>query len=240
MVTLHGWTLPEIHAIARSAALSNRWLVSDFAVRYEAAWDGIIDEILGSQSPPSRHDLQAAGKGAVSRGMLKDFCHTYGVAERDLTAGIGSAPRFAAYWFERGRDDFAERGAERIALAQVLAALPPKHVRTLQTLAAVPDLQSAAEAAGISRGTFKQRVIEARRAFERLWYSPETPPSGKRRPRRYSPSEWNESRKAPCGTHAAYKRHKGSGDECSDPEGCREAYLRDERERKQAARERAA
>lgn len=228
---LHGWTLAELHSLAVSSALSNRWLVSDFQVRYEAAWDGITDSILSAESPPSRRDLQAAGKGAVSRSMLKDFCHTYGVADRDLTAGIGSAPRFAAYWFERHVDGFAERVAERVAVGQVMAALPEKHARTLETLAAVTDYQAAADAAGISRKAFAFRAQQAARAFEALWYSPETPPSARRRPRRYSPSGWNESRKAQCGTAGAYERHRSSGDRCGNPEACRAAYLERERER---------
>jgi len=229
---LHGWTLPEIHALARSAALSNRWLVSDFAVRYEAAWDGIVDELLAAQSPPSRHDLQAAGKGAVSRGMLKDFCHTYGVADRDLTAGIGSAPRFAAYWFERDGEGFAERVTERIALGQVMAALGARHAGFLEALAAAPDTRSAAEALGIPRGSLSMYVSQARDAFEALWYAPEAPPRGRRRQSRYAPSAANEARLAPCGTPAAHERHKRKGDDCDDPDGCRAAYLAHERERK--------
>lgn len=235
---LHDWTLPEIHALARSAALSNRWLVSDFAVRYEAAWDGIVDELLAATARPSWHDLAAAGKGAVSRTLLKDFCHTHGVADRDLTAGMGSAPRFAAYWFERDGDGFAERVTERIALRQVMAAVGPRHARFLQALAAAPDMRSAAEALGIPRGSLSLYVSQARDAFEALWYSPEAPPRGKRGQSRYAPSAANQARLAPCGTPGAYRREKRRGEFIHDE--CREAYLRDERERKQAAKGRPA
>lgn len=228
---LWGWTLAEIHDLARSAALSNRWLGADLTIRMEAAFDGIVDEILAAPSRPSRHDLQAAGKGAISRGLLKDFCHTYGVYERDLTMGIASSPRFAAYWAQVSDDPFDERSAERIAVGQVMAAMSPQHARTLEILAAVPDLRSAAEAAGTTRGAFKFRVGEARRAFEARWYSPEAPPRQRGPRSRYSPSEWNESRKAPCGTWSAYERHKRNGDECEDPEACRAAYTAHERDR---------
>jgi hypothetical protein len=220
--------------------LSNRWLVSDFAVRYEAAWDGIVDELLAAAERPSWHDLAAAGKGAVSRTLLKDFCHTYGVADRDLMAGIGSAPRFAAYWFERDGEGFAERVTERIALGQVMAAVGPRDARFLEALAAAPDTRSAAEALGIPRSSLSTYVSQARDAFEALWYAPETPPQRKRAQSRYAPSAANRARLAPCGTPAAYKRHQRSGDDCCDPEECREAYLRDERERKQAAKGRSA
>ena len=237
---LWGWTLPEIHALARSAALSNRWLVSDFTVRFEAAWDGIVDELLAADRPPGRHDLAAAGKGAVSRGLLKDFCHTHGVADRDLTAGSGSAPRFAAYWFERHAEGFDERVAERVALGQVMAALSPRHAGFLEALAAAPDTRSAAEALGIPRSSLSMYVSQARDAFEALWYAPESPPRRRRAQSRYAPSAANEARLAPCGTAAAYARHKRKGDECQDPDACAGAYREHERGRKQAARERAA
>lgn len=235
---LWGWTLAEIHDIARSAALWNRWLVSDFTIRMEAAFDGIIDEILAAERKPSRHDLQAAGKGAIQRGLLKDFCHTYGVADRDLTAGIASAPRFAAYWLGDHADRFDDRITEKIAVGQVMAAMSEKHARTLETLAAVPDLRSAAEAAGTTLSAFKFRVTEATRAFKARWYSPEAPPRRKGPRRKYSPSEWNESRKAPCGTWGAWERHRERGDQCEAPEACKAAWSAHERARKQAARER--
>lgn len=233
---LWGWTVAEIHDLAKSAALSNRWLVSDFSVRFEAAWDGITDELLAAQSRPSRHDLQAAGKGAISRGLLKDFCHTYGVADRDLTAGIASAPRFAAYWLGERGEGFEERVTDRVALGQVMAALRPADRETLEALAAGGDLAAGAALLGIRRGAFQMRVSQARKAFEARWYSPEASPKPTGPRSRYSPSAWNESRKAPCGTWGAYERHRERGDECGDPEGCRAAYTAHERDRKRKRR----
>jgi hypothetical protein len=229
---LHGWTLPEIHDLARKAAMANRWLVSDFTIRYEAAWDGIIDELLAAKERPSGHDLAAAGKGAVSRGLLKDYSRTHGVANRDLAAGAGSAPRFAAYWFERDGEGFDERVAERVALGQVMAAVGARHAGFLEALAAAPDTRSAAEALGISRGSFSAYVSQARDAFEALWYAPETPPRGRRSQSRYAPGAVNEARLAPCGTPGAYRRHKSRGDQCGDPEACAAAYRAHERARK--------
>lgn len=231
---LWGWTLAEIHDLARSAALSNRWLVSDFTIRFEAAFDALIDELLTAECCPSRHDLQAAGKGAISRSLLKDFCHTYGVADRDLTAGIGSAPRFAAYWAHLPDDPWEDRIIDRIAVGQIMAVIGPRHVRFLEALAAAPDTRSAAGALGILRSSYRSYLSEARRAFEASWYWPEAPPKGRKRPNRYSPSDWNTSRKAPCGTHAAYERHKRSGDVCRNPEACKTAYSARETERHRA------
>jgi hypothetical protein len=133
---LWGWTLPEIHAIARAAALANKWLVSDFIIRYEAAWDGIVDELLAAGERPDAHDLARAGKGAVSRTLFKDFCHTYGVANQDLYAGIGSAPQFAACWYEPEREPAEDKVTEQIALGQVMAGGSSMSSNPAATLAA--------------------------------------------------------------------------------------------------------
>lgn len=235
---LWGWTVTEIHELARIAAMANRWLVSDFMIRFEAAWDGIVDELLAAESRPSRHDLQAAGKGAVSHGLLADYAHTYGVHGREVAKGAGSAPRFAAYWFDRGDEPFEERVTDRLALGQVMDAIGPRHARFLEALAVAPDTRSAAEALGILRSSYTRYVMDARRAFEVLWYSPEAPPGRKKRPNRYAPSEYNESRLAACGTPGAFRRHKRRGEEID--EDCAAAGSEHGRARKRAARERRA
>jgi len=233
---LWGWTLAEIHAIARTAALANRWLVSDFIIRYEAAWDAIVDELLAAGARPEAHDLARAGKGAVSRTLLKDFCHTYGVAGRDLYAGVGSAPRFAAYWHEPDRERAEDQITERIAVWQVLAALGGRHAKILTALAAAGDNRAAAAALCIRESSYAAYASQARDAFEEVWFAPETPPRRIRRPHRYAPSEWNMSRLAPCGTPGAFRRHKRNDEEIDD--ACREANARHDSQRRKARRAR--
>lgn len=234
---LWGWTLAEIHDIARAAALANKWLVSDFTIRFEAAWDGIVDELLAAAGRPDAHDLARAGKGAVSRRLLKDFCHTYGVANRDLCAGIGSAPQFAAYWYQPGREPAEDRATDLMALGQVMAALGPRDTAILTALAAQADNRAAAAALGIKPSSFSAYASRARRSFEALWFDWETPPRRGRAPARYAPSQWNMSRLAACGTPGAWRRHKRKGEEI-DP-ACAQAGQRHESERGKAARERA-
>jgi hypothetical protein len=234
---LHGYTVHDIHQIARMAAAANRWLVSDFTIRYEHAWDAVIDALLTAADRPSPHDLAAVAKGAVSRALLKDFCHTYGVADRDLTAGIGSAPRFAAYWSRPPGTPLDEAVTERIAAAQIWAALDVRHARILETFAACGDNQAAAAALGIPRSSFSQYASQARNAFAALWFEHETPPRRPRRPQKYSASEWNTSRQAACGTPGAYRRHLRHG-EAGEECGCRAAYLRHENARSAARRRR--
>src|SRR5256885_12213273 len=98
---------------------------------------------------------------------LKDHCHTYGIADRDLTAGIGSAPKFAAYWFEPPRTPPDEAVCERVALGQVLAALSPRSRQVLVTLAAAGDYRPAAELLGIPYSSFNDYMSIARREWNR-------------------------------------------------------------------------
>lgn len=238
---LWGWTLPEIHDIARAAAIANRWYVSDIDIRYEAAWDGIIDHLLAADERPDRHYLAQVAKGSVSRKLLKDFCHTYGVAGRDLANGIGSAPNFAVYWNDRRDTAFDDRIAEREALRQVMGTLSPAHREALETLAAVGTLEAGAVMLGISRGAFQRRTRLAREAFEARWYAPEAPPPGKRSPVKYSPNPAAEQRLKPCGTHAAFRRHKNRGEEVDEAcEAAGKAYDRNRPRRRRAAGQEAA
>ena len=177
----HGYTLADLTGIARGAAGANKWLVSDFMVRFEAAWDAITEELLTSDEAPTPQELARIGKGAVSRQLLKDHCHTYGIADRDLTAGIGSAPKFAAYWFEPPRTPPDEAVCERVALGQVLAALSPRSRQVLVTLAAAGDYRPAAELLGIPYSSFNAYMSIARREWNALWLAPETPPKARRR-----------------------------------------------------------
>jgi hypothetical protein len=218
----HGYTLADLTGLARGAATANKWLVSDFTVRFEAAWDAITEHLLTSDEAPTPQELARIGKGAVSRTQLKDHCHTYGVAERDLTAGIGSAPRFAAYWFEPPRTPLDEAVCERVALGQVMAALTPRHREFLHVLAASEDHPAAAEALGVTRESLGSGAARARRSFLALWHvrwTSKRPGMPQRLP------------EAPCGTPGAYQRHLRRG-EPADECGCRRAYLGHERDRK--------
>jgi hypothetical protein len=119
---LHGYTVTDIHKIARVAAMANQ-TGADAAIRYERAWDEIIDALLDADEPPSRHDLASVAKGAITRRLVADRSHTYGVNCRDTSAGTGSAPRFAAYWFRIPGTPIDEAVTDRIALRQVWDAL---------------------------------------------------------------------------------------------------------------------
>lgn len=223
----HGYTLADIDRIARQAAGSNKWLVSDYTDRYEAAWGAVTEHLLTADERPEAHDLARTGKGAIM-GLLRDHCHHYGYADRDLTAGMGSAPRFAAYWAEPPRTPMDEMVCERIALSQVLAALPARRQEILHVLAAAGDHPAAADALGITRQSLGTGAARARRSFLALWHEGETPRHVRWTSRR--PNMPQRLPEAPCGTDAAYRRHLRRREVPDDV--CRRAYLDHERDRK--------
>lgn len=216
----HGYTLADLEGLARGAATANRWHVSDFVIRYEAAWDAITEHLLTAEDRPEPHDLARIGKGAVSRGLVKDHCHTYGYADRNLTAGIGSAPKFAAYWTRPPHTPMDEAVCERVALPQVLAGLTARSRSVLLALAATEDFELAAAALGMPRKRLTSYLSLARREWNALWFAPDPPPLQRRKPDRRV-YRYDESGLKPCGTHAAYGRHL-SRDEPVDA-ACRSA-----------------
>jgi hypothetical protein len=215
------------------AAHANKWHVSDFQIRFEAAWDAITDYLLAADEPPHPGYLGQVGKVAISHSLLKDFCHTYGVAERDLTAGIASGHRFAKYWTQI-HEPAEDRFTDLMALAQVRAALDPRHTELLDVLAVCGTNEAAARKLGMPKSTFSVYVGQARDAFEALWFDWETPPQRRRAQGKYSPSEWNTSREAECGTPGAYRRHKRRHEPVDD--ACEIAGREHEAARKRAAR----
>jgi hypothetical protein len=63
-----GYTLRELHQIAARATIYCRW--GDrfpFSVRFEIAWDGVVDHLVGCQEPPESFDLYKAGMRAIGR-----------------------------------------------------------------------------------------------------------------------------------------------------------------------------
>lgn len=64
---------------------------------------------------------------------------------------------------------------DRVALAQIWPRLRPEHRQVLTALTAYDDYGLAAEALGISRAWFTNRISAARREFLRLWHEGESP-----------------------------------------------------------------
>ena len=227
----HGYTLAELDRLAVSAAANNHSMAADFSDAHHAALSAIVDVLYAADQPPSRHDLSYAGKAAVWK-LVRDHRQTYGYRDRDPYAGIGSAPHFAAYWSAPTNSNpsapFEERVLERLTLGKVWPQLSDQHRQVLAALAVYDDYRDAAAALGMPDSSYRTYVSQARRALLSVWHDHETPrrQTGYNRRRHRVPVQ-------PCGTPAAYDRHKAHK-EPVDP-ACAEAARRRDRTRKRRA-----
>lgn len=227
----HGYTLTDLHRLARISANANRVMAADHRDLIDTAWSAIAEAIYSAEHWPVEHDLLAVGKAAIW-GIVRDHRSTYGYRGREWDAGLGSAPRFCAYWLGAGVTPSPEEPiVERVTLPRLLAALGDPYREAITALAAHGgDRHAAAAALGITGSAFDRRVQVARRTCLRLWLEHETPQRVALRPDR------RDDRRpvAPCGTPAAARRHRSRGETPCDP--CLAAETRD----RQARRARAA
>lgn len=162
--------LRMLDRLAWSAAWSCWSRVLDPHERHDTAYSAILEVVAehgaaGASATPV--ELVEAGIRAV-----EDDAHAVR-SDRGLTAPRGHA----VYWDDdRGEPDPGDTVPPRLALAEVMAALPDRHVEALLILAAYGDPQTAASAVGVSYGTFQRRVQVARRAAYELWFDGEVPP----------------------------------------------------------------
>jgi hypothetical protein len=223
----HGYTLADLHRLARMSAAANRTMAADHRDLLDTAWSAIAEAIYAAETWPSEHDLLRIGKGAIWA-TTKDHRTTYGFRDREWDAGLGSAPRFAAYWLGAtvtpGPED---RVVERYALPPILAALGEPYRDAITALAAHDgDRDRAAAALGINLKAFNFRIRTARAHCLRLWLQGETPVRTLRRPDRRR----HRGEVAPCGTVAAALRHRDRRERLD--EACAAAEREYDRQRK--------
>jgi hypothetical protein len=217
---MHGYTVADIDRIARGAARANGWAASDFTDRMETAWDAAAVFILTAAGRPEPRDVAIAARRAVLD-AITDGLRYWGYAGTDPAAGPGSAPRYWAYWFRPPGDPADERITDRIAAAQIWAALAEddRVILTARMASASRDetFALAAAALGITPATCQARLTRARRAFAGLWHAPDAPPSAPKHPDRCPARTPHQLvPEAPCGTLTAYNRHRRRG-EPADP-----------------------
>lgn len=214
----HGYTLADINGIARGAAAANRFMASDHIDRYETAWSEIVYHLYTADDPPSIHDLAIVGRRAIWA-MVKDHRQTYGYRDRDPWNGVGSAPMFARYWVDAPPLPYDDRIVENLAVTQIMRSLDARDQQVLLALASAGTNQAAAELLGIPYRSFTAYLSAARRRWLTAWHEGETPS----RPRQNrTAGVYDPDRLQPCGTHAAYRRHKRAGEPIDD--ACQAAY----------------
>ncbi|MFV2094848.1 hypothetical protein ACFHW1_05065 [Micromonospora sp. LOL_014] len=207
VVLAHGFRLSDLHRMARQSAATNRTMAADHRDLLDTAWSAIALELYTADTPPSEHDLLAVGKGAIWA-MTKQHRQAYGYRDREAAAGMGSAPRWATYWWDFGRPTPSPEPSvvERLTLPRLLAALRAPYRDAIAALAAHDgDREAAAAALGISMAAMQRRIHVARARCLALWLEGETPA---RRVKAQPDRKRSSTPLAPCGTPAAARRHR--------------------------------
>lgn len=185
MIEDFGYTLHDLHQFARSATRADRALAADYATRYGLAWSGIVDVLIDATDRPEPAALVRAGWQAIYRdARTSRRGHGY---QDDGTI----APRFTTYWGHRVAPSPEGRIVDRMAVQQVIAALPDRHRDAIAALAVADNYQAAADLMDVSYPAAKRRIAVARHAALALWHDGETPhqrPGSDRRVASYSAS----------------------------------------------------
>jgi hypothetical protein len=178
----HGWTLGQIHQLARLAVHTAGSMAGDWRERYETAWMGIVETLYAAPHWPTRHTLVQAGQVAIYR-AVDEHLQAYGYYRRKTDGavhGAGSSPAWRAYWWELLSPlayQSPERGVvERVALAQIWPTLTDGQRQAIASLAAHDnDFRSAAAAIGATSTGFRTQVSKARARFLAAWHEGERP-----------------------------------------------------------------
>lgn len=175
----YGYTLQDVHDMARLAVHTASRLGADWIDRYETAYSAIVEALYSADDSPGQPSLVHAGRTAIYAVVDGDR-HHHGFYQYKTTggfAGAGSSPRFVAYWHPLVDVVGSHESAvvERTALHQILPTLQPLHLDALLALAATDDYAAAADALGISYNALRARIAAARRRFLAHWHEGETP-----------------------------------------------------------------
>ncbi len=181
---LHGYTLRDLHWLARSASGGGRASTGGAAEeRYEIAWSAMAALLVAAVDAPARTDLIAAGSNAVYRAW-KDECHHHGVDRTATWRSGGSMVRFVLYWRPAHVPAAEGRVVDALAIEQIWPHLKDWQRRVLMALAVHGDHQAAAAALGVGKNTYTTMLARARRAFRLHWFAPGVDPGSYGRDRR--------------------------------------------------------
>jgi DNA-directed RNA polymerase specialized sigma24 family protein len=174
----HGYTLADLHAVARLAVHTAGPMASDWHDRYDTAWSAIAEALYAADRAPLRHDLVHAGRVAIYR-VVSDERHHHGFyrAKTDGSQhGPGSSPAFVTYWSRTSFPSPETRVVERVSLGQILPTLTGRQREAIAALAAHDEYGTAADSMGVKYSTFNSYISDARNRFLRLWHEGEKPP----------------------------------------------------------------
>lgn len=171
----YGFTLDDLDHMTRAALMRNRTMAAPFEDRYDAAHFAIVEALYSADQWPRRDELITVGANAISRMIRLEQRH-HGIDRQNME-------RYAQGLTHRGwmmfwdahlhAPDHADYVVERIALGQVLAALPPGARSIIAARAATGDNGLAADRVAKSRKSFTTMLGGARRRFRAMWFEGE-------------------------------------------------------------------
>jgi hypothetical protein len=182
---LHGYTLNDIHDMARSALTADRLMAMSSDERYDIAWSAIAEQLVAAEETPSWQSLVRVGWQAIYK-HVRDGLRERGYADgaRDWASGDPTMPRYVQFWGAGVTPSHEDSVVERIAAQQVFQAVSGPYRDAVMALAVLDDYGKAAEALSIKYTALTARLTVARRAFLRHWHEGETPRRTKRTDRR--------------------------------------------------------
>ncbi|GAA0550037.1 hypothetical protein GCM10010172_35120 [Paractinoplanes ferrugineus] len=210
MTTLrHGYTLHDLHELAKSATGAAGLSVTDYRERFDEAWSAIVEHLFTAEEAPTGRDLWYAGLNAIRDAWTTTRRH-HGAPSADSYRGaLGSSVRYQQFWADtKVTPDHSSAVIDRYAAFQIWPELANIHQQTLLAHAATSDISGTAKALGVSVKVARGRLSRARAAFRALWHEHETPPPFWHRTHRSA----DVADLAPCGTPSAWARHKRRGE----------------------------
>ena len=177
----HGYTIGDLHGIARLAVHTAGAMAGDWRERYDTAFSAIAEALCAAPWWPTRPALVQAGQLAIYK-AVNDMQQAHGYYRRKTDGarhGAASSPAFLTFWWDLSGARLAgspeHAVVERLTLAAVLPRLTPGQRDALAALAVHDDYQTAADSLGMTAVGFKSQISNARRRFLALWHEGETP-----------------------------------------------------------------
>lgn len=180
----HGYTMLDLHRLARAAVRADRSMALDVADARDIAWSAIAEHLCSVEDHPHHNELVQVGWQAIYRTVREGY---RGRGYSDGNYGVDGAPtmpRFVQFWGSAVTPSPEESIVEHIAVRQVMAKLKPIDRDAVVALAVHDDYVRAADALGLNYTALTVRLSAARKRALGLWHEGETPYRPRRTDRR--------------------------------------------------------
>jgi hypothetical protein len=172
-----GYALGDLQRIARGAARGARGMAADFDDLYAEAFGAAAEVLYSVEERPTERDVFHGAQVALDALAHKNKSYRGIATQPDGAWGsAGSAPKFAAYWWDGARPTPSpeDRIVDRIALAQILPTLSDRQREAIAALATFDDHKAAKAALG-NPSWYGSYLSLGRRYFLSLWHEGEEP-----------------------------------------------------------------